>query len=395
MTGYDRSSCWRRLQYWIAGVALLVACYARADDGWTLTTADFKTTAVDLLGIDGKSVAVTINGEAQMVPFASIIQLNRPLTDESVKGLVLCVAGGERLVGTPKKLDGQSLLWFTRGAGDISVPMESALGILQDKVEDIDLAADHSSDIAKLATGDLVEGIVTSINEHSFTFTSERGDPESVPVESVTSLMFAAPPGGHPPVSATSFNVHIAGGSIVAFKSIVVKGDTFTGDLQAGGSLKIPIAQITAIENIGGPVTWLSTRTPIESVYTPFLEGNFPPRMDRSVTGHPIRFDGTTYSRGIGVHSRTKLVYAVEPADGTFCTRYAIDGDLNYADVDVRILVDDKVVHAQKDFRAGVLTPVIEADLSHAKTLTLEVDYGQGLDVQDRLNWIEPAIVKK
>jgi hypothetical protein len=33
-------------------------------------------------------------------------------------------------------------------------------------------------------------------------------------------------------------------------------------------------------------------------------------------------------------------------------------------------------------------------DINREKVITLEVDYGQTYDVQDRFNWIEPALLK-
>ena len=44
--------------------------------------------------------------------------------------------------------------------------------------------------------------------------------------------------------------------------------------------------------------------------------------------------------------------------------------------------------------RAAMLSPAVVLDLAGAKTLTLEVDYGENYDVQDRFNWIEPALLR-
>jgi hypothetical protein len=65
-----------------------------------------------------------------------------------------------------------------------------------------------------------------------------------------------------------------------------------------------------------------------------------------------------------------------------------------YADVTVRIKLDDKVVHERKDFVAGEISPLVVVPIRGAKTLTLEVDFGGNYNVQDHLNWIEPALVK-
>ena len=76
-----------------------------------------------------------------------------------------------------------------------------------------------------------------------------------------------------------------------------------------------------------------------------------------------------------------------------FRTQYAIDGLAPYADVTVRVKLDGKTVHERTGFTAGELSPVVLVPLNNAKQLTLEVDFGGNYNVQDRLNWIEPALI--
>ncbi len=82
------------------------------------------------------------------------------------------------------------------------------------------------------------------------------------------------------------------------------------------------------------------------------------------------------------------------PRCKSFRTQYAIDGDQPWADVTVRIKLDGKVAYEKTHVTSGVLSDVVNIDLNGAKTLTLEVDYGENYDVQDRLNWIEPALLR-
>jgi hypothetical protein len=117
--------------------------------------------------------------------------------------------------------------------------------------------------------------------------------------------------------------------------------------------------------------------------------------MNQTVSGGPIRFGTRTFVAGIGVHSRSKLVFAVPDAYPVFRTQYAIAGDLPYADVTVRVFLDDRLVHEQVNTRAGKLSPALVVDLEGAKRVTLEVDFGENFDVQDRLNWIEPAFLRE
>ena len=75
---------------------------------------------------------------------------------------------------------------------------------------------------------------------------------------------------------------------------------------------------------------------------------------------------------------------------------YAVDttGDVSRAAVDVRIRLDGKIVHEEKNFRAFKVSPTITVELAGAKELTLEVMAAGPTDTQDRLDWIEPALVR-
>ena len=60
----------------------------------------------------------------------------------------------------------------------------------------------------------------------------------------------------------------------------------------------------------------------------------------------------------------------------------------------MRIRLDGNVVHEKPHVTAGEMSRVILVPLKSAKTITLEVDFGDNYGVQDKLDWIEPALVK-
>jgi len=161
----------------------------------------------------------------------------------------------------------------------------------------------------------------------------------------------------------------------------------------------ITVSAVAGIEQVNGPVSWLTSRAPSEDVQVPFVASAaagalWRTRIDTDVAGAPLLVAGRTFKRGIGVHSYSRLVYPLDGAYKAFRTRYGINDSLTRADVTVRILAGGKVVHEAKNVRPGVLSPVVSLDLGSAKTITLEVDFGAGYDVQDRLNWIEPALLR-
>ena len=59
-----------------------------------------------------------------------------------------------------------------------------------------------------------------------------------------------------------------------------------------------------------------------------------------------------------------------------------------------RILVDGRQVWEKKNVKAGPVSAPAILDIAGHKSLTLEVDYGENYDVQDRFNWIEPALLR-
>lgn len=365
-----------------------------AADRWQVLTGDFKTRPLTIQKIDQKNV-IADEQDSQPLPIERFVQASRAMKIDEPTGMVLCLAGGDRLIGQPRQLDGATLVWFAAGIGEVRVPIERAVGILRDKASDPRLDADRGEDVMLLLNGDTVRGIVTALAERSVSITPTGGDAIDVPLDNIRELLMATPPQGRGQVEPPAYMLRLASGSVLSCESLTLDDDKLNITVAGGAKASLPTSVVASIEHTAGPVVWLSTRTPSEVVYTPYFTGDFTPKMDKTVTGEPIRLGNQVIQRGIGMHSKTRMTFALQPEDRSFRTRYAIDPALGYANVDVRVFVDGKSVHENKGFKAGDLSPVVEVDLKNAKSLTLEVDYGQGYDIQDRLTWIEPAILRK
>ncbi len=376
-------------------ILALIPSLSYAAERWSVLTSDFKSSAMVISKIDNKQVVATDKSESPSVSLESFVQATRSLKIDQPAGMVLCLAGGDRLIGQPRKLDGANLVWFAAGIGEVSVPIERAMGILRDKSTLPDLDADRGEDEIRLLNGDTVKGIVTVFAERSITITPTGGNAVEIPLDNIRDLLLAKPPQGRGEAKPVAFTLRLSTGSVVSCESLDLNGDKIKFSVTGGAKASVPTSIVAAIEHTGGPVTWLSTRTPSEVSYTPFFHGQFAPQMDRTVTGDPIRFGNQIIQRGIGMHSKTRMTFPILPGDLTFRSRYAIDPSLGYADVDVRVYLDGKQVHETLGFKAADPSPALELDISNSKTLTLEVDYGKGYDIQDRLTWIEPAIIRK
>jgi hypothetical protein len=200
--------------------------------------------------------------------------------------------------------------------------------------------------------------------------------------------------------------VQLSDGSVVTAPKVRLKDGKLTLTLGQGNDRPVELGQVVLIEQLNGPVSWLSTRVPSETLYHPMFDVSFPPQMYRNYRGEKIRFGGHDFARGIGVHAYCKLTYSLEGSGfKAFRTQYALSEDAYKGKVTVRILLDDKVVHEARDFPAGKLSPVVLINLGNARTISLEAHPGGDagtddrtqwhIDTQARLNWIEPALLKQ
>lgn len=365
-----------------------------AEEIWHVMTGDFRVRTMELSRIDTDSLVGKEGDNVETVDLKNVVRITRNARVESPQGLILCLSGGDRLVGQPVTLDNTHLTWFTSGIGRVRVPIEQVIGILRNSNDDPRLTEVRNEDVMSLDNGDIVRGIVTAVTERTITITPTGSEPIKMGTDTIRDLLFATPPQGRSS-SLPGYILRLTNGVILSCQKVELKGSKLLVTLNDGLSTSVPVSLVVSIEHISGPVEWLSMRQPVKIVHVPYFDGNFPPSMDKTVTGEPIRINGQLIQRGIGMHSYTRMTFPIQKGDKQFRSRYWIDPSLRYADVDMRVYIDDKIVHENKGFKAGDLSPVVEADVTNAQELTLEVDFGQAYDIQDRVVWIEPALIRE
>jgi hypothetical protein len=379
---------------------------------WTLTTADFKTEPADLVAVEADGVRVKgADGKERLVPNDQFLQVERnnaattsPAGAGGAGAFMLHLLGGDRVGGEPVRVQGDQLVWKNPSVGELSVPLSRLVAMTKPGKPATE--SSRNEDVVTLSNGDAVRGIITTIAGGTVSVKNAAGDVVPVPVASVESVQFAATPGAAGAATAAAakgYRVRLDDGSSViaeSLKSANATGDTVLLALSKDAVRPLPLARIASIELVNGPAMFLSSLPPAENVYTPFF-GNagedYPARMNQTVDGSSdLRFGGKTFRKAIGVHSYSRLSWPLDGTYAAFRTQYAIDPTRTGADVTVRILLDGKPVHEQKNIRAGHLSPVVTVDVPPAaKQLTLEVDYGENLHVNDHLTWLEPALLKK
>jgi hypothetical protein len=318
--------------------------------------------------------------------------------------------GMEHFVGKPTGFARGNVQWEETAGGTYELPLERfvamrrAGGSMAIGGAEPTGGAGGTEDVVGLANGDTLRGIVAEIGRGGVVLQQSGGvggGATTVPLESVASIEFAnvgtttgpgAANGGPGP---RTWRITLADGAVMGAGSLKLAEpiDGWRGRLALGGAVtdSVDAKHVCLIEQLNGPVVWLSSLTPVREEQSPWLGLEMPPRVDASVTGEPLRFGGRDFAHGWGVHARCVLSFAIDGSYRQFRTSYAIDGQQPYADLTVRIRVDGKVVSEREHFRSGVLAGPITIDVAGHKELTLEVDYGQTGDVQGRLNWLEPG----
>jgi hypothetical protein len=379
-------------------VSLLAPAAGAAD--WTLTGADFKTQPVELIAVEQGGVRVKDHtGAERLVVNDQFLQVERTSAAappaEGAGAFMLHLAGGDRVGGEPLRIDGDQLVWKNPAVGELAVPLSRLIAMTKPAKPAPEGA--RTEDVVKLGNGDAVRGIITGIGDGSLNVKTDAGDTVPVPVGSVESVQFAATPGAGNAAADRGYRVRLDDGSSIVAESLKIAGDTVELALTKDTIRPLPLARVGAIELVNGPAAFLSSRPPAQSIYTPFFgsDTDYPARMNQTADGSAdLHFGGRHFRRAIGVHSYSKLSWPLDGSHAAFRTQYAIEPGKTGADVTVRILLDGKVAHEQKNVGAGFLSPVVTLDIAGAKELALEVDYGENLHVNDHLTWLEPALLR-
>jgi hypothetical protein len=378
-----------------AMLVLGVGLGASAQDDWTLTTADFQTHRVALSSVAQDGIHVVDSGKPKTIPLDQFLDLDRGLAaPTTAPPMIVYLTGGDRLTGTAIGIKDEQLQWKQPLLGELNLSLRKIVAITKAGQPAPRQDEPRTEDVAKLSNGDSVRGIVSALTGDTVTI-SANGQDVPVPFSTINVLTFASTGGAAQPTAARGFRVSLADGSAFTGQKIDLQKDTLTLTPDTGDARKVPLAAVARIEQINGPVSWLISRAPSENVQIPYFASQTQPaKMGQTIDGQPVRLGDKTFPHSIGAHAYSRLVFPIDPAYKSFRTQYAIDGNLPYANVTVRIKLDDKVVHEQKDVTAGPVHKPVTLDVSGAKQLTLEVDYGKTYDVQDRLNWLEPALLK-
>ena len=365
----------------------------RQDDGgrWSLTTGDFQTRRGRLISVGDDGVVVRPgDGDLETVGRAQFVRMERtaaapPAAADGEDEFVLHLRDGDRLRGTPTALGDKAMTFRTQLVGDVAVPLEQLLALTRPAAGDRPWReSPPPSDQIVLANGDKLSGFVSGVGGGKLIVSGDGGAATPVDLSAVRQVRFADAGLPPPVVPDGSWRVTTAAGTLFTTPHLSFADNRFSASYN-GRAVDLAESDVAVVEQAGGPVVWLSDLTPTLDEQVPYLSAASPTRVNGLLEGS---------GRGFAVHSKSTLRFDVPPGYARFRVRYRLAADARRGDVSLRILFDDRPVQSVDHLTAGQSPVAVEFPLNGAKTIALEVGYGAGLDVQDEVEWIDPALVR-
>jgi hypothetical protein len=187
-----------------------------------------------------------------------------------------------------------------------------------------------------------------------------------------------------------------ASGDVVSGRWTSLENGAVTLVTPWNDTLKVPVRSFDRIRTKNGRLVFLSDLAPAAVEQTPYFDRMLAFRTDKSLTGGPIKLSDGEHPKGLSVHSRTVLRYDIGRKYEKFRAKLGFqqpEGKGGRAAV--RVLGDnDKLLHEIADARGDQPAVDLDLNVSGVSRLTLEVDFGDEQDVGDRVVWADARLLR-
>ncbi len=389
----------------ILTATLLAAGTVRADMAVAVKTVDEINVVGRLVSLSLKA-GLTIRlpkGESQKIGIDDLVRVLPSVTAAKPRRAqtTLFLSNGDFLLGKLQGKADDAISLETDDLGVIEAPLDSLYHLIVAKPKSaqyrqakawISGRKQADEDSILLRNGDGLQGFVTSIGTDGVLLETSDGE-FTIQLEQVLAVRFATSPPRPTPKRLAVVTLRRSGR--ISADELDWSADEVSIRNPLGLSVRCKADDVVRVDLQGGRWEWLGSHEPISFEHTPMLSKNWHYQNNRNVLGGPLVVAGERFDYGIGVHSRCTLTYDLRGAYQTFVTSFGLDDDSgDYANVAAHILIDGKRRLREPHVTPGTLFGPFRLDVNHAKRIELIVDFGDNGDLQDRFNWIEPAVVR-
>lgn len=382
----------------------LPACLppAHAAGSWAILTDDGVRSAASLeFSADGTSLLCrTPPASAEPVPLKSVsvlMQQITPATSLPARGshFFLALSSGERVLSEAAQLANGKVRVVNRRWGDPSFDLESVLSLTAGDSRLADPSGDFTG--VRYLNGDTVPGAIAALAREDVTVDMEGIG--KIPIHgfsNVADIVFVKDAAIRP----------LDGEALIA----LLTGELLRGKATGAGQtvelrtswsakpLSIPLEMVASVLFPEGR-TVLSDIAPKSAVETPFLGFQRHWQRNRSLTGNILSVGGFTAARGLALHSRTVLEFALPSTlnAGALVAWAGIDDAIpaGKTSAELRVAVDGGLAKTLRLQPAGGPAPVQIEIPTNAAILTITADYGEFGSVGDHVDILYPCLVPR
>jgi hypothetical protein len=262
------------------------------------------------------------------------------------------------------------------------------------------LNAKRLRDVLLLRNGDQLAGTVTSIDRVKGVRMDTNGRAVTIALAQVSGIAFDTELQARSRRPKTYTHVVLANGGRLGFSTLQLEagaGKSLAGKTLFGARLDVPLSQVAALEPRRASVIYLSDLKPKRFEHTPFLSVSWPLALDAAVSGRPLRVGGNTFDKGLGMHTKSRVTYALDGDIRWFEASIGLDDRISRRGrARIGVLVDGKEqgLGADNDLTGKSAPLAVRINVHKARELTLLVDFGSYGDVQAHVNWADARLLR-
>jgi hypothetical protein len=213
----------------------------------------------------------------------------------------------------------------------------------------------------------------------------------SLPWDDVEWLVLSPTPG---PDTRPAHLALLTDGTAIALDSFELADGVLSG-VRGDAHWTVEAKRLARIRLASEAYRYLSDLEPAKVITTPLLDVVWAPRLDAAVTGSPLRLGGVTYPKGIGMHVRTEMEFAL---DGGYSRLYALVGVDDAAGklgaVVFRVVADGRTAFESPPQHGGDAPLRVSVDITGATRVTLAAEAADPAALSGQFaDWADARVV--